>query len=72
LIDFGLSLQVAEDQKHRNIAGTSFFMAPEILDDKQNVDGTGKVRLLWSQYSSVVELIFFPFRSLSSTDDASF
>jgi serine/threonine protein kinase len=43
LIDFGLALQVEDDEPITGRAGTPGFMAPEILDDNFPETRTGKV-----------------------------
>jgi serine/threonine protein kinase len=43
LIDFGLAIQLGDDEVHQDNCGTEYYMAPELLDSNFSQPRTGKV-----------------------------
>ena len=59
IIDFGLALKVAEEEKVHSAAGTVYFRAPELLEDESEKSvTTGKVLFLIStRISSISDCV---------------
>jgi serine/threonine protein kinase len=53
LIDFGLAIQIDDDEVWENGAGTPYYMAPEIIDNTFRHARTGKVAFLNSMCMSM-------------------